>query len=461
MVYIEVSDVTIKGFTFDGDNPGLTSGVGINGADVDACVIIASYEGVGNITVENNILMRATYAGMDFYNYNNGTAATSNNYIRYNRIEDIGETTFNWGIGILITRNFYADVTDNVIARTRTGLQVDLHNKTNPGTTGSVMNNTISTWRLGLFLNQQWSGLTPFTISGNTFTAENFTGATKWSGILVSTVTGAANATISDNDITIPVTVSYSAPGYTAGYNVWNVTTSAPIAISGGTVTGGDYGVFVNNFEGYSANANNTAIKVDGVTILDSTIAGVYVKDSPDNTNGATVYANIQNSMIDTDATGILVDGADATAKANNSSIAGNTTIGVNNATTTVMDATNNWWGAASGPGPVGPGSGDQVSTYVNFSPWLTTGLMPATCVVPVGEDVTLNTVLAGTNLYGYQFKINYDATKVNATGAFINDWFSTIGPDPSSIAWNHDCATEPGKPVQIRRHPAQPCRAG
>ena len=39
------SNVTIKGFTFDGDNPALTSGIIIDGADVDACEILAGYEG--------------------------------------------------------------------------------------------------------------------------------------------------------------------------------------------------------------------------------------------------------------------------------------------------------------------------------------------------------------------------------------------------------------------------------
>lgn len=34
------------------------------------------------------------------------------------------------------------------------------------------------------------------------------------------------------------------------------------------------------------------------------------------------------------------------------------------------VDATCNWWGAANGPGPVGPGSGDKVSTNVTFTPW-------------------------------------------------------------------------------------------
>ena len=368
MVYLKVSNVTVKGFTFDGDNPALTTGVTINGANVDACEILAGYEGMGNIVVENNILKHATYAGVDFYNYTN-PAATSGSYIRYNRFEDIGETTYNWGIGILLYNNFYAEVTNNVLTGVRTGVQTGNYSQANPGAPAKISDNKIGVWRLGIFHNLAYSNASPFTISGNTIVAETYPGANKWNGLLLSSIGSPVNATITDNTITIPGAVSFPSPGYTAGYNVWNVTTSAPITIKGGTVTGGDYGVFVNNYEGYSSDANNTAVKIDGVAILGSNIAGVYVKDSPANTNGATVYANIQSCSIDTNATGILVEGADATAKANNSSIAGNTTIGVNNTTTTVMDATNNWWGAASGPGPVGPGSGDSVSTLRQLQP--------------------------------------------------------------------------------------------
>jgi parallel beta-helix repeat protein len=56
-----------------------------------------------------------------------------------------------------------------------------------------------------------------------------------------------------------------------------------------------------------------------------------------------------------------------------NNTITGNTTCGV---TTdyTVGDgpfiATANWWGAASGPGTVGPGTGDKVSANVTYDPW-------------------------------------------------------------------------------------------
>jgi parallel beta-helix repeat protein len=36
------------------------------------------------------------------------------------------------------------------------------------------------------------------------------------------------------------------------------------------------------------------------------------------------------------------------------------------------LDAEYNWWGDASGPAGFGPGSGDSVSDYVDFDPWLT-----------------------------------------------------------------------------------------
>jgi len=38
---------------------------------------------------------------------------------------------------------------------------------------------------------------------------------------------------------------------------------------------------------------------------------------------------------------------------------------------TTPVNATHNWWDDTSGPGGVGPGTGDAVSNYVDYSPWL------------------------------------------------------------------------------------------
>jgi hypothetical protein len=47
-----------------------------------------------------------------------------------------------------------------------------------------------------------------------------------------------------------------------------------------------------------------------------------------------------------------------------------------------VLVAEDNWWGAADGPGPVGPGSGDQVSINVDYAPWLAAAPSPVCPVV-------------------------------------------------------------------------------
>jgi hypothetical protein len=51
--------------------------------------------------------------------------------------------------------------------------------------------------------------------------------------------------------------------------------------------------------------------------------------------------------------------------------IVGNTVYGVQNyEEDNDVDATGNWWGNASGPSGVGPGTGDAVSAYVAYEPW-------------------------------------------------------------------------------------------
>jgi len=52
--------------------------------------------------------------------------------------------------------------------------------------------------------------------------------------------------------------------------------------------------------------------------------------------------------------------------------ITDNTGYGIRNVDSTfVVDATYNWWGDSTGPGGVGPGTGDEVSEYVDYEPWL------------------------------------------------------------------------------------------
>ena len=48
------------------------------------------------------------------------------------------------------------------------------------------------------------------------------------------------------------------------------------------------------------------------------------------------------------------------------------------------LNAINNWWNSASGPSEAGPGTGDGVSTFVTFSPFLTSPPVICGGVAPV-----------------------------------------------------------------------------
>lgn len=50
------------------------------------------------------------------------------------------------------------------------------------------------------------------------------------------------------------------------------------------------------------------------------------------------------------------------------------------------VNGENNWWGSASGPGPVGPGAGAMVSPGVDYTPWLIAPALGGACG---GEEVT------------------------------------------------------------------------
>jgi hypothetical protein len=71
----------------------------------------------------------------------------------------------------------------------------------------------------------------------------------------------------------------------------------------------------------------------------------------------------------------------------------------------------------------------------------------PGTSIVPVTDTATFCTgetskvkinLTDVANLYGYQFVVNYDKTKVTATGAFVNTFFDTTG---DYAPWNATCS--------------------
>jgi hypothetical protein len=62
-------------------------------------------------------------------------------------------------------------------------------------------------------------------------------------------------------------------------------------------------------------------------------------------------------------------------------SITDNDGNGLENASTPETDGTCNWWGDSSGPGGAGSGTGDEVSTNVDFAEWLVSDDLDGDCI--------------------------------------------------------------------------------
>lgn len=81
----------------------------------------------------------------------------------------------------------------------------------------------------------------------------------------------------------------------------------------------------------------------------------------------------------------------------------------------------------------------------VNFEPNAGLTIVPATKLVGVGASFSLDLVINSvSDLYGYQFAVTFDHTKLSATGAFENSFFNTAGGYTPG-GWNADCVTVPG----------------
>jgi hypothetical protein len=336
--HVAASNVTISGFTIDGDNTSITSGfTSTNGADIDAAEGVTVYEtGVNNLTVSNNILQNLSYFGVTLYDYPAGVPSSGHS-INNNKFQNFGtyDATSGvdyWGGGVLLYNNQYAAVTNNCMSNVRLGLQTGNFYQANPGSGASqvISGNTIEARRTGVFHNLHYSNASALTFSGNTITALANANETKWDGIALSSLaigSTSTNNTINGNGITV-------ANGSRA-YEVWNV--SAPASnntISGGTVSGVDMGVFANNYDGYSSDATSGSYAtVSNVTITPKvTGVGIRIYDNALATSHAPVRLTVSGCTISGGAEGVRFE--ESQAGTVGGTISGNTigasAVGVN-----------------------------------------------------------------------------------------------------------------------------------
>jgi plastocyanin len=111
-----------------------------------------------------------------------------------------------------------------------------------------------------------------------------------------------------------------------------------------------------------TGNSGTASLTIADSTIADNNSTGININ------NTGTYTLSVSRTIIRNNETGITISGSSINATVNHCNIYANTSLGVNNATPSLVDATYNWWGAAAGPTP--PGNG--VSGNVNFAHYLT-----------------------------------------------------------------------------------------
>ncbi|CAG0957885.1 hypothetical protein METP3_00644 [Methanosarcinales archaeon] len=208
------------------------------------------------------------------------------------------------------------------------------------------------------------------TIQNNIIKNMSYGPSTAYKGMGI--VTFDANMMISNNDLS-----NIGRIGIYVGSNVTNSVISGNTYTGKGKGNGLDYGIEVER-GGNATITDNTVCNCTGNATDGSTSAGILVTTYFNPGTSATITGNeICNNTVGIAVGYNAADTSTVTAHYNN--LTGNGE-GVNS-TNAIVDATLNWWGSVTGPGPVGPGSGDNVSTNVLYEPWLPIDEIPPASV--------------------------------------------------------------------------------
>jgi hypothetical protein len=310
LISVTAANVTIDGFTIDGDNTAITNPFTAfsTNPDVDNGIDVSN----NNVIIQNNIVQNIFQFGISA-----GTATYTphQGVIKNNKIQRIP-----YWAGIILYNNYYADVQNNCIKDVWRGIQTNNNHLASPTPADvKISNNTIALQAVdimgdskytdvtGILINNHYQNASLFRVENNTI-SNSSTGSDRESstGIGFWSIQSATEVTPINNSIT----------GFNYGVELWNCPTTNNLNIKDGSITNCETGVFANNYDTYPPNpsemATTSTYALDNVTITGST-TGIHVKDNTLNTNSATVNLEIKgNTNVSSATTGVKIEGKDA-----------------------------------------------------------------------------------------------------------------------------------------------------
>ena len=115
------------------------------------------------------------------------------------------------------------------------------------------------------------------------------------------------------------------------------------------------------------------------------------------------------------------------------------------------VNSESNYWGAVSGPGPVGPGAGALVGPNIDFQPWCnadfsncsyyptgTISMQTSGTPAEVGDIVTMDSKVTVDGVYGMQLRVSFDATELEFVPAAIMAPFSYHNVPSEGWYWDN-----------------------
>lgn len=240
------NNVSISGFLFDGDNPDISGGKAVNGADVNVTYGIANTATTGatsprvhadHFTFRNNIVRNMNTVALSLSNVGD---VSSWNVIHGNFFTNVSFRGISGG------NSFYMDVQSNHFDTVASAIfSGTVAGASAPGFHPTVSRNSVTLRDTGntgtysgIWLNHRWTPATyPTTVEGNTIEVEGPLPSI-YCGIVITSFTGGSRAVVRNNDI--------QGNGFSGnGYYMWNNSITTNVSISGGTVSGVETGAYV------------------------------------------------------------------------------------------------------------------------------------------------------------------------------------------------------------------------